>query len=84
MTSLFLDEWAFRRVKKKSGESQVYTIDEEERFVKDMIRRFQDNPKNTAPLAVMLAFEIGVRIGELCALKFEDIEGNYIHIQAKK
>lgn len=74
----------FRRVKKKSGESQVYTMDEEERFIKDMIRRFQDNPKNTAPLAVMLAFEIGVRIGELCALRFSDIEGNYIHIQRQE
>ena len=74
----------FRRVKKKSGESQVYTMDEEERLIKDMIRRFQDNPKNTAPLAVMLVFEIGVRIGELCALRFSDIEGNYIHIQRQE
>ncbi len=74
----------FQRVKKKSGESQVYTIDEEERFIKDMIRRFQNNPENTAPLAVMLAFETGVRIGELCVLKFDDIEGNYIHIQRQE
>lgn len=74
----------FHRVKKKAGESQVYTIDEEERFIKDMIRRFKEHPENTAPLAVMLAFETGVRIGELCALKFEDIEGNYIHIQRQE
>lgn len=74
----------FRRIKKKSGDSQVYTLDEEERLIKDMIRRFQNNPKNTAPLAVMLAFEIGVRIGELCVLKFDDIEGNYIHIQRQE
>ena len=74
----------FQRVKKKSGESQVYTIDEEERFIKDMIRRFRNNPENTAPLAVMLAFETGVRIGELCVLKFDGIEGNYIHIQRQE
>ena len=74
----------FQRVKKKTGESQVYTVDEEERFIKEMIRRFQNHPENTAPLAVMLAFEIGVRIGELCVLKFEDIEGNYIHIQRQE
>jgi len=74
----------FRRVKKKSGDSQVFTMDEEKRFIQDMIRRFQNNPKNTAPLAVMLAFEIGVRIGELCALRFDDIEGNYIHIQRQE
>lgn len=74
----------FQRVKKKAGESQVYTIDEEERLIMDMIRRFKDNPKNTAPLAVILAFETGVRIGELCALKFEDIDGNYMHIQRQE
>lgn len=74
----------FKRVKKKAGITQVYTENEEERFIGDMARRFQNNPKNTAPLAVILAFEIGVRIGELCALKFSDIEGNYIHIQRQE
>lgn len=74
----------FRRVKKKMGDTEVYTMQEEERIVMDMFRRFNGNTKNTAPLAVVLAFEIGVRIGELCALKFEDIEGNYIQIQRQE
>ncbi len=33
---------------------------------------------------MILTFETGVRIGELCALKFSDIEGNYIHIQRQE
>lgn len=74
----------FRRVKKKSGETEVYTVEEEKRLVEDMLRRFNDNKKNTAPLAVIFAFETGVRIGELCALKFSDIEGNYINIQRQE
>ena len=74
----------FRKVKKKAGITQVYTESEEERFIGDMMRRFQKNPRNTAPLAVILSFEIGVRIAELCALKFSDIEGNYIHIQRQE
>lgn len=74
----------FKRSKKKTGETQVYTIDEEEKLVKDMLRRFYDNPKNTAPLAVMFLFETGLRIGEDCAVKFTDIEKNYIHIQRQE
>lgn len=74
----------FRRVKKKSGETEVYTTEEEKSLVFDMIRRFNNDTKNTAPLAVILMFEIGVRIGELCALKFDDIDGNYIHIQRQE
>lgn len=74
----------FKRVKKKAGITQVYTENEEELFIKDMVRRFQNNPRNTAPLAVILIFEIGVRIGELCVLKFSDIDGNYIHIQRQE
>ncbi len=74
----------FRRTKKKPSNTQVYNLHEEEELIKDMIRRFNNNQKNTAPLAVMLVFETGVRIGELCALKFSDIEGNYIHIQRQE
>lgn len=74
----------FRRTKKKKGDTQVYNQNEEEELIKDMIRRFNNNRKNTAPLAVMLLFETGIRIGELCALKFSDIEGNYIHIQRQE
>lgn len=74
----------FRRVKKKKGETQVYSPKEEECMIKDMIRRFNNNPKSTAPLAVIFAFETGVRIGELCALKIEDIDGDYINIQRQE
>lgn len=74
----------FRHVKKKMGETEVYTVEEESRLIFDMIRRFNNDTTNTSPLAVILAFEIGVRIGELCALKFEDIDGNYIHIQRQE
>lgn len=74
----------FVRSKKKPSNTQVYTQQEEIDLINDMIRRFNNNPKSTAPLMVMLAFETGVRIGELCALKFSDIEGNYIHIQRQE
>lgn len=74
----------FRRVKKKTGATEVYLTDEQPKMIDDMVRRFRNDPSSTAPIAVMLLFEIGVRIGELCALKFEDIHGNYITIQRQE
>lgn len=74
----------FKRTKKKPSETQVYSVEEEKLLVMDMFRRFNNNPSNTAPLAVVLCFEIGVRIGELCALKFSDIERNYVNIQRQE
>ena len=49
-----------------------------------MIRRYRNNPRNTAPLAVILCFETGVRIGELVCIKMSDIHGNYIRIQRQE
>lgn len=74
----------FVRSKKKSASTQVYTQYEEQELISDMFRRFVENPTNTAPLAVVLSFELGTRIGEMCALKFSDIEGNYINIQRQE
>lgn len=73
----------FRKVKKKQSETQVYTVDEVQRMICDMVRRFNNKPYDTAPLAVLLDFEIGVRVGELLALKVSDIspDWNTIHIQ---
>ena len=74
----------FRRVKKKTSETQVYNQYEEEELIQDMIRRFNNNPTSTAPLAVMFIFETGLRIGEVCAVQYTDIEGRYIHIQRQE
>ena len=74
----------FRHTKKKAGETQVYSEREEERLINDMVRRFNRHPENTAPLAVMFMFETGLRIGEVCALKFEDVSNGYISIQRQE
>lgn len=73
----------FRKVKKPLPQTQVYLTDEIPKIVYDMLRRFKNNPENTSPLAVLLDFEIGVRIGELVALRLSDIseDWTYIHIQ---
>ncbi len=65
---------------KKSNETEVYKLDEKALFIKEMERRLQNNPSNTAPLAIMLDFELGTRKGEILAISESDIVGNKIHI----
>ena len=65
---------------KKSSDLEVYQDDEKVLIIQEMERRFANNPKNTAPLAVILDFELGVRKGELLALCWSDIKDGWIHI----
>jgi len=45
-----------------------------------MERRLKNNPSNTAPLAIMLDFELGTRKGEILAICKADIVDSRIHI----
>lgn len=65
---------------KKDSSKEVYTENEKLLLIQEMERRLRNNPKNTAPLAVMLDFELGTRKGELLALSPDDIVGDKIHI----
>ena len=65
---------------KKPSEKEVFQADEKERLLDEMERRLKNNPSNTAPLAVMLDFELGTRKGEMLAICKSDIVGNRIHI----
>lgn len=74
----------FRRCKKKPDNEEVFLTDEQPLIEEEMYRRFREEPQNTAPLAVLLDFQIGVRVGEIVALKETDIEGSYIHVQREE
>lgn len=65
---------------KKPSTKEVFCADEKERLLAEMERRLQNNPSNTAPLAVMLDFELGTRKGEILAICKSDIVDNRIHI----
>lgn len=74
----------FRKVKKKSNETQVFTVEERREITRYAWEDFRNEVKDyvLSPLAVLFQFETGVRIGELCALRYEDIEHDHlIHIQ---
>ena len=76
--------------RKKANEKEVFTAKERGILIKEMERRIQNDPLNAVPLAIMLDFEIGVRCGELLALKESDIISEngtsklYIHRQVVK
>lgn len=59
---------------------EVYQSNEIKLFMSEMERRLNRNPSNTAPLAIMLDFELGTRKGEILALSKSDIVDNKIHI----
>lgn len=65
---------------KKPAEYEVYQSDEKDKIIQEMERRLKNNPRNTAPLAVMLDFELGTRKGEILALSESDIKDGWIHI----
>lgn len=72
----------YRKTKKKPSSTQVYTVEEQMLLSKELLKRY-DEQKNVIPLMILLCFEIGVRVGELCSLKKSDIDEdeNHIHVQ---
>ncbi len=70
-----------RHVPKKSNETQVYLPKDIEAIFLAMEATLKDYPDMTSIYAIQLIFQLGVRVGELVALKWSDIEGNYVHVQ---
>ena len=74
----------FRKVKKKSNETQVFTTEERKLITQYAWDDFHNEVKDyvLSPLAMLFQFETGIRIGELCAVRYEDLEGDHmLHIQ---
>lgn len=67
--------------RKNHNQKEVFLPDEQELLLEEMERRLENNPSNTAPLAVMLDFEIGVRIGEMLAIRESNIVDGHLFIR---
>lgn len=67
----------------KHDRSRVYLMPEQQTMFQEIARELQEQPDNTDAIAIQLEFKLGLRIGELCALKFSDIDTDSmtIHIQ---
>lgn len=71
----------FRQTKKKNNAEAVYLIPEQKAIIDYSYSLFKKNDKNITALTFPLLFQTGMRIGEVVALKYSDIEGSYIHVQ---
>lgn len=76
-----VDSKIFKKQQKPKSETQVFLKDEEKLICKAAFDKFNKRPQFTTPLAIILNFQLGLRVGELFALKWSDIEGEYICIQ---
>ena len=69
---------------KKSKEAVVFTNKERD-LIKNHIMKDSANYKTSVPYAILLAFQLGLRVGELITLKWSDIEEKTkIHIQRQE
>ena len=70
---------------RKTKEEEVFTNKEKD-LLRDYIKKDSANYKTTVPYAILLSFQLGLRVGELIALKWSDIDfkKKIIHIQRQE
>ena len=69
----------FRQVVKKTGKSQTFNTDEL-KTLNAYLDKMYEQTKDSAYIAVRVNFFLGLRVGELVALKPEDILETQIHV----
>ena len=63
----------FRQVSKPSSDTQVYNTDEYQQIIEDLWKSY--NKKHEARfLSIVCNFLVGLRAGELCALRWRDLD----------
>ena len=84
MRKVKLEPRMFKPVRKKSSETQVFTKEELAKLKKvawDDLEKPHHFALRLTPLAFLFMFQTGLRIGEVCAVRFGDIEGDELHLQ---
>ncbi len=64
----------------KKSDKRYFLTNEKERVIKSAYQ-YAEKHSDSRALGIVLLFMLGLRIGELAALKWSDIEGGSIHIQ---
>lgn len=75
-----VDKKLFQAKKKPQDNTQVFLTDEQPLIEAESRKDFAETGA-TACLAVPLAFQTGLRLGEIVALKESDVVDNYLHVQ---
>ena len=74
----------FRKVPKPASETQVFTDDEINMFHElawEDFNALRHRKHQLIPLAAMFFFQTGMRISEICAIRYEDIKDEELHVQ---
>ena len=71
----------FTPVVEKEPEYEVFNELEEQQIKEYALQDFERNTELTTALAVVLNFSLGLRVGELVALKWKDLKEPYLHIR---
>ncbi len=66
---------------KPERETQVYLKSEQSKIAELVWQRYNKRKTCTTPLAILFNFQVGLRIGELVAVKWEDINGRWLHVR---
>ena len=69
---------------KKSKKEDVVFTTSEANSLKQVIANDRANFKTSIPFGILLSFQLGLRVSELIALKWSDIDNNKIHIQRQE
>ena len=70
----------FTPVPQKEAEYEVFSEVEEQQIKEHALKDFERNAELTSALAVVLNFSLGLRVGELVALKWKDLKESHLHI----
>lgn len=84
LTHVKVESRLFKRESKPDPEKEVFTKLEEQSIIAHAWDDYRTNTrllKPLASLAVAFQFQTGLRVGELCALKYSDIVEDRLHVQ---
>lgn len=72
-----------RKRKKKDSETQVFSESEQAQFIAQAWKEYSNSTRLSvlAPLAVVFLFYSGLRISEVCALRYEDLRDGYFYVE---
>lgn len=76
MGDLQLSPKMFRKTYKADSE-EVFSIEEENKLREQLFKERD----NVVALGILLAMGTGLRVGELCALKYEDLDNDILHVR---
>lgn len=72
-----------RRTPKKASETQVFSDEELKQFYAFAMEDYRTGAAQyeLSPLAAIFQFQTGLRISEVCAVRYGDVEGEKLHVQ---